>query len=155
MSLSKTAKRIAQEWFKNKRRMPTPPCCCQIPKLPCQPTTVNKCSQCLPRLWGLLIGPLFWNWHWVALRIKVKIILTRHSRARCCIRREHNGHSHPYSADYTHGSMFLRKVLKGFDYFPINHPALIEIICNIINVFTVTPDQFNVSLLNNRFNLFL
>ncbi len=55
------------------------------------------------------------------------------------------------------GKLRLLEVLNfSFDYFLMNRPDLIEIIFNIINCFTATPDQFNVSLLNNSFNfLFL
>ncbi len=54
------------------------------------------------------------------------------------------------------GKLRLLEVLNfSFDYFLMNRPDLIEIIFNIINCFTATPDQLNVSLLNNSFNLFL
>ncbi len=52
----------------------------------CQLATVNKSLPLLPRLWGLLIGPLFWDglW-WVALHVKVEILLTWHYilKTRC------------------------------------------------------------------------
>ncbi len=64
-----------------------------------QLATANKSLQRLPRLWGLLIGPLFWNWHWwAALRVKVEILLTWRNvlKTRCSakdMRHECNSHT--------------------------------------------------------------
>ncbi len=54
-------------------RTPPPPSRHWIKQLPCQPASLTNSAQRLPRLWGFLIGPLFWNRHWWAtLRIKVE-----------------------------------------------------------------------------------
>ncbi len=61
---------------------------------------VNNSSHSLPCLRCLLICPLFWNWRWVTLCVKVETLLTwcgvlkmRRSLVRCCKRRKRNGYT--------------------------------------------------------------